>query len=225
MPPETNTGTDTDKAADPPKSKFTADRGWPGAFDGETLTRRNFMTSVALTAGGVATALFALPALGFAFGPILEKTNHRSLLDGGAVDDFTADTYTPIVVTNVSGIGEVGKILLYVRKNDTPTHNQHWPFVAISNRCAHLGCPVRYIDAARSFICPCHGGTYNFDGEVTGGPPVRPLDRFETFAIDGRVMIGERFSVNSQLERVPTRDPGQHVDGVWQILYPPRPTT
>jgi nitrite reductase/ring-hydroxylating ferredoxin subunit len=183
------------------------------------------MTGVALTAGGVASAMFALPALGFALGPLAEKTVHRSLLDAGLIDDFTDDKYVPVVVTTVPGIGEVGKILLYVRKNGNPTPEQKWPYVAISNRCAHLGCPVRYIDAARSFICPCHGGTYNFEGEVTGGPPVRPLDRFETFVVDGRVKIGERFSVNSQLERVPTRDAGEHVDGVWQILYPPRPTT
>ncbi|MGH2906562.1 MAG: ubiquinol-cytochrome c reductase iron-sulfur subunit [Solirubrobacterales bacterium] len=225
MPPETDTKKAADSAPKEQKSKFTSDRGWPGAFEGETLTRRSLMTGVALGAGGVASAMFALPALGFALGPLFEKTVHRSLLDAGAVEDFTADTYIPVVVTTVAGIGEVGKILLYVRKNDNPTPEQKWPFVAISNRCAHLGCPVRYINAARSFICPCHGGTYNFEGEVTGGPPVRPLDRFETFVVDGRVMIGERFSVNSQLERVPTRDAGEHVDGVWQILYPPRPTT
>ena len=34
--------------------------------------------------------------------------------------------------------------------------------------------------AAQRFICPCHGGVYDFDGKVAGGPPVRPLDRFYT---------------------------------------------
>lgn len=221
---ETKTSTEA-PAAKEKKSKFTADRGWPGAFEGETVTRRHFMTGVALGAGGLASAMFALPALGFALGPIFEKTEHRPLLDVGSVDDFTADTYTPQVVTTVAGIGEPGKILLYIRKNDNPTPEQKWPYIAISNRCAHLGCPVRYIEAAKSFICPCHGGTYGFEGEVTGGPPVRPLDRFETYVEGGRVLVGERFSVNSQLERVPTRDPGAHVDGFWQVLYPPRPTT
>ncbi|MBJ7353840.1 MAG: Rieske (2Fe-2S) protein [Thermoleophilaceae bacterium] len=225
MPPETDTKTSSADAAKPPKSKFTADRGWPGSFEGETVTRRSFMTGVALTAGGVASMMFALPALGFALGPLFEKTNHISLLDVGPVDEFPADTFVPQVVTTTAGIGEVGKTLVYIRKNDNPTPEQSWPFVAISNRCAHLGCPVRYIEAAKSFICPCHGGTYNFEGEVTGGPPVRPLDRFETYVQNGRVMLGARFSVNSQLERVPTRDPGEHVDGVWQVLYPPRPTT
>lgn len=206
------------------KSKYTADRGWPGAFQGETITRRSFMTGVGMAAGGVASAMFALPALGFALGPIFEKTDHRPWLDVGAEDDFNGDTYLPAVITTMAGIGQAGKTLVYIRKNTNPTKKQPWPYVAISTRCAHLGCPVRFIEAARSFVCPCHGGTYNYEGEVTGGPPVRPLDRFETKVEGGRVLVGERFSVNSQLERVPTRDPGAHVDGFWQVLYPPRPT-
>jgi len=48
------------------KSKYTADRMIPGAFEGETVTRRRFMTGTAHTAGAIAAASFALPALGFA---------------------------------------------------------------------------------------------------------------------------------------------------------------
>ena len=58
--------------------------------------------------------------------------------------------------------------------------------IAISTRCAHLGCPVRYVQAAGNFICPCHGGVYDFQGKVIGGPPVRPLDRFQTRVTGGR---------------------------------------
>lgn len=210
---------------DKQKSKFTADRGWPGAFEGETVSRRGFMTGVALGAGGVASAMFGLPALGFALGPIFEKTEHRALLDVGPEADFNPETYAPVVITTTAGIGEAGKTLLYIRKNAKPTKRQPWPYVAISTRCTHLGCPARYTEAARSFLCPCHGGTYDIEGRVTAGPPVRPLDRFETFVKNGRVFVGERFSVNSQMERVKTRDPGAHVDGLWKILYPPRPTT
>jgi hypothetical protein len=98
--------------------------------------------------------------------------------------------------------------------------------VAISTRCAHLGCPVRYIQASQKFVCPCHGGVYGYEGEVQGGPPVRPLDRFYTKVEAGRVLIGKRFSLNSQLERFPhPRDPSNHLDGLWQYLYPGRPTT
>ncbi|HEX5897394.1 MAG TPA: Rieske 2Fe-2S domain-containing protein, partial [Thermoleophilaceae bacterium] len=99
------------------------------------------------------------------------------------------------------------------------------PYVVISTRCAHLGCPVRYIQASQKFVCPCHGGVYGFQGQVEGGPPVRPLDRFYTRVTNGRVEVGDRFSLNSELERFAPRDPSNHLDGLWQYLYPSRPTT
>ena len=37
-----------------PKSKYTLDRGMPGAFEGETVTRRNLMNLTAQGAGSVA---------------------------------------------------------------------------------------------------------------------------------------------------------------------------
>ena len=88
-----------------------------------------------------------------------------------------------------------------------------------------LGCPVRYVQASERFICPCHGGVYQFDGKVAGGPPVRPLDRFETRVVKGRVQVGPRFSLDSHLHRFKVRDPSNHVDGLWQYIYPSRPTT
>ena len=51
-----------------PKSKYTADRGMPGAFEGETVTRRRFMTLTAHGAGALAAAAFTLPPLAFAVG-------------------------------------------------------------------------------------------------------------------------------------------------------------
>ena len=98
-------------------------------------------------------------------------------------------------------------------------------YIAVSNRCAHLGCPVRFVEAAGNFICPCHGGVYDFEGKVIGGPPVRPLDRFQTRVEGGQVELGPRYSVTSQLEPVRARDPGEFTGGIWEYLYPPRPST
>jgi hypothetical protein len=44
---------------------------FPGAFEGETVSRRRFMTVSANAAGAIAIAAFTLPALGFAIGPCL----------------------------------------------------------------------------------------------------------------------------------------------------------
>jgi menaquinol-cytochrome c reductase iron-sulfur subunit len=85
---------------------------------------------------------------------------------------------------------------------------------------------VRFVEAAGNFICPCHGGVYDFEGKVIGGPPVRPLDRFQTrLSPDGKVELGPRYSVTSQLEPVRARDPGEFTGGIWEYLYPPRPST
>ncbi|MBV9605402.1 MAG: Rieske 2Fe-2S domain-containing protein, partial [Solirubrobacterales bacterium] len=103
--------------------------------------------------------------------------------------------------------------------------DQYDHVIAISSRCVHVGCPVRYVAAARSFVCPCHGGVYDFRGVRSGGPPPRPLDRFYTLIRDGVVLLGPRFSVNDELRRFAPRAPGEPLDGIGQFLYPARLST
>ena len=209
------------------KSRYTADRGIAGAWEGETVTRRRVFEIGAQGVGGIAVAAFALPALGFALGPMFEDQLPDHYQDVGPERDFNPETYVPKVISIVPLVGEAGKTTIYVRRTDPvrDEKNKDQPYVAISTRCAHLGCPVRYVTASRRFICPCHGGVYGFQGEVTGGPPVRPLDRFYTKVEAGRVLVGPRFSLNSDLERFSPRDPSNHLDGLWQYLYPARPST
>ena len=200
----------------------------PGAFDGETVTRRRFMSGVTNGAGGVAALAFTLPALAFAVGPLFSREPFK-WQPVGTPRDFGEDTYTTKVVTIVQGIGNAGNTIAYMRKRnpaiDTEPEDQYNQYVALSSRCMHLGCPVRYVAAAQRFICPCHGGVYDFRGMVVGGPPVRPLDRFYTREHNGLVQVGPRYSVNSELHRFSPRDPGQPLDGIGQYLYPKRFST
>jgi Rieske Fe-S protein len=210
------------------KPRYTVDEGAAGAFEGETVTRRKFMTGTAMAAGGVASAAFLLPTLGFALGPQFEDSTADAWQDVGPEDDFDETKYVPKVMNLVADAGEAGKHTVYIRKFNPARDNKRnadLPYVAVSTRCAHLGCPVRYIQASKRFVCPCHGGVYDFEGAVDGGPPVRPLDRFYTRVKGGRVEVGERFSLNSELRRFSPRDPSNHLDGLWQYLYPSRPST
>jgi len=210
------------------QSKYTLDREMPGAFEGETVTRRRFMSASVHTTGGIAAAAFTLPALGFALGPVFSRVPFE-WQQIGVPSDFPNDTYVTKTITIVPGVGEVGKSIAYVRARnpsiDTEHEDQYNHFIALSSRCMHLGCPVRFTPAAGRFICPCHGGVYDFRGMVSGGPPVRPLDRFYTRQNNGVVEIGPRYSVNSELQRFSPRDPAEPLDGIGQFLYPKRFST
>ena len=210
------------------RSSSTRDRQLPGAFEGETVSRRRFMTGTAHMAGAIAAAAFTLPALGFAIGPVFDRASD-SWQRIGPLSRFTRVDYTPTVITIAPGIGEAGLSLAYVRRHnpafDGPVKDQYDRVIAISSRCVHVGCPVRWVAASESFICPCHGGVYDFVGRRIGGPPPRPLDRFYTLIRRGQVLVGPRFSVNNELRRFSPRDPGQPLDGIGQFLYPARFST
>jgi glycine/D-amino acid oxidase-like deaminating enzyme/nitrite reductase/ring-hydroxylating ferredoxin subunit len=48
---------------------------------------------------------------------------------------------------------------------------------AVSLRCTHLGCLLRFNGAERSWDCSCHGSRFDVDGAVLEGPATRPLPR------------------------------------------------
>jgi menaquinol-cytochrome c reductase iron-sulfur subunit len=207
---------------------LTYERLVPGAFDGETITRRRLMTGTAHGMGAIAAAAVGLPVLGFAFGPVFARSPDRWEVVGVA-SEFDDREFSRRVLTSSPGIGEAGKTTVYIRRRnpavDTEPEDRFNRFIAISSRCVHVGCPVNYVPAAERFICPCHGGVYDIRGIRTGGPPPRPLDRFYTRVVAGQLEIGPRFSVNSELKRFSPRDPGEALDGIGQYLYPPRLTT
>ncbi len=52
-------------------------------------------------------------------------------------------------------------------------------FKAISTTCTHLGCKAYWEPDNNRFFCPCHDGVFDVNGNVTSGPPPRPLDRYD----------------------------------------------
>ena len=62
-------------------------------------------------------------------------------------------------------------------------------WVALYQRCVHLGCTVPFRDDCVSFKCPCHGSHYNADGEYLDGPAPRSLDRFAMSFSSGNVIV------------------------------------
>jgi Rieske Fe-S protein len=50
---------------------------------------------------------------------------------------------------------------------------------AVSLRCTHLGCLLRFNGAETSWDCSCHGSRFDVDGTVLEGPAGTPLPRKE----------------------------------------------
>jgi hypothetical protein len=81
------------------------------------------------------------------------------------------------------------------------------------------------------FGCPCHGGQYDTEGNRTAGPPVRALDRYDFEIKNGHIILLSTYSVShvegtgaqAKIHKYKEVGPGEHVDGVEQILYPLNP--
>jgi cytochrome b6-f complex iron-sulfur subunit len=103
----------------------------------------------------------------------------------------------PVSTGGFGGVVNAGKVDDFLR--GSVTHNQSGRFylvrmedggfLAIWQKCTHLGCSVPYVEAENQFHCPCHGSLYSQLGEVQGGPAPRPLDLFPVTIKDGQVFV------------------------------------
>lgn len=62
-------------------------------------------------------------------------------------------------------------------------------FLAVYNRCPHLGCPVNWNAVTNKFICPCHASHFNYLGDFESAPVPRALDLFGVRIEAGQVLV------------------------------------
>ncbi len=87
---------------------------------------------------------------------------------------------SPVVAPND---GDSAKVACWVRRIDESK------LQVFAVNCAHLGCPVRWFQQSRLFMCPCHGGVYYEDGSRASGPPPRGLFEYPWKVVGGRLLI------------------------------------
>ncbi len=68
--------------------------------------------------------------------------------------------------------------------------NHRGSLYVLSPVCTHLGCLVNWHRKKQQFLCPCHGGRYDIEGKVLGGPPPKPLTRLPLKIQKGKLQIG-----------------------------------
>jgi Rieske Fe-S protein len=141
---------------------------------------------VALNAA--AGILFAVPVVGYIFGPSKRKEMKKELawITLGSLTQFPEGetrlaTYRNPFVRPWDG--DTGDIPCWVRRIAA----DQWQVFAIN--CTHLGCPVRWFPQSGLFLCPCHGGAYYADGARASGPPPRGLFQYDYKIENGQLWI------------------------------------
>jgi menaquinol-cytochrome c reductase iron-sulfur subunit len=214
----------------------------------ERYPRSVFLEMSTLGVGGLIGAIVTLPALGFMIAPAFVGQEYDDV-DLGPLTNFPEDQFVIATFKSKKDEGSVGRRTAFVRNNGVK--NEVPSFTIISNRCAHLGCPTQPqglpgkakevesssgtvtiipVASVSGFQCPCHGGAYDDEGNRTAGPPVRALDRYEFLIREGNLVLGKPYSVgkvigksaDAKIEAYRVADPGQHVDGPEEYLYPPK---
>ena len=146
--------------------------------------RRKFLLTAGLGASAIGGATVVLPTVTFMLAPMFqpEQAVWRDVGDVGAfnIGDTVLVHYKDPSSLPWSGV--TANTASWLRRDSAEK------FTAFSVNCTHLGCPVRWIDTAGLFMCPCHGGVYYKDGTVAAGPPPLPLPRYHA-RVDGKTRL------------------------------------
>ena len=50
---------------------------------------------------------------------------------------------------------------------------------AVKPVCTHMGCAIKWNKDENTWDCTCHGSRFDYEGNVLGGPALKPLERLE----------------------------------------------
>lgn len=195
------------------------------------LSRRRFLRRSMLAVWGVSTVASVAGALNFLY-PTLSGQFGAALTVGKKAefppakpDAFKIDEagvfHKPVARTYVVHLAKDTQFALQdaTARNDEmdiqwmvkdPADGSYW--LALYQKCVHLGCTVPFRNDCVSFKCPCHGSHYNVDGGYLDGPAPRSLDRFQV-NFQGDDVVVNTGMINSTV---------QHPDATTRLI--PAPT-
>jgi len=95
--------------------------------------------------------------------------------------NFTLDlTAAANAALNASGGSVIQNNVIVIRTGATT-------FSALSILCTHQGCTLSFVSATSEMVCPCHGGTFDINGNVVSGPPPSALTKYTT-SLSGHIL-------------------------------------
>jgi cytochrome b6-f complex iron-sulfur subunit len=204
-------GTDLVRAAAPPPAPWV-----PPDEDTLGVTRRQFFNrsitvlfAFGLSAFGAAVVAFLWPKLSGGFGSKIAVGRANDVVESiGAGEGFFYLPEGRAWITQFPAEGLAKAEAAYA----APVYEgMASGFVALYQKCPHLGCRVPECKSSQWFECPCHGSQYNRVGEKKGGPAPRGMDHFAV-TVEGGVVTVDTGTV---FEGAPigTNTTGQEAEG------------
>ncbi|WOO41682.1 ubiquinol-cytochrome c reductase iron-sulfur subunit [Rubellicoccus peritrichatus] len=147
--------------------------------------RRNFMLKFGMGLNVAAGAMIGIPIIGYLFSAF-KKESPQVWISLGAVDQFEVGKIKMATYVNPGAKpwdGKSSDIPCWVRRKSKTE------FQIFAINCTHLGCPVRWFEESKLFLCPCHGGAYYENGDHAAGPPPRGLYEYENRIVKNELQV------------------------------------
>ena len=172
----------------------------------QRVSRRRFLRRSTSAVGGVAATASVAGALYMLYPSLVGQF--------GGVIDLGPKANFPVAPPDKFGLGQAGvfyqalakaflvhlaaethylltgsqfESLLAEESFTRDTDGSYW--LALYQRCTHLGTTVAFRNDCVSFKCPSHGSHYNCDGEYLDGPAPRSMDRFPLSLQNERIVV------------------------------------
>jgi len=150
------------------------------------LNRRDFVKIVGTFLGSIMGMVTGLPLIGYVISPALKTPKMDDWVSLGALDSYLVGSpgFFSFTRTRVNGwektVNAYGVFVLRKNKDDLNV---------FSDICTHQSCRIKWHEDIQEYVSPCHDGHFDIDGNVTYGPPPRPLDQYEFKIEDGEILI------------------------------------
>ncbi|HET9795552.1 MAG TPA: Rieske 2Fe-2S domain-containing protein [Thermoanaerobaculia bacterium] len=94
------------------------------------------------------------------------------------------------IVVASSDLAGGRRVTVMVGENPVEVFREESGVTARLLRCTHTGCVVKWEPASRRYLCACHDGRFDENGNPVAGPPPYPL-RLVPAIVDGeRIVVG-----------------------------------
>jgi Rieske Fe-S protein len=216
--------------------------------DAEQFPRSVLLERATLGLGAVVAFAVALPATGVALLPSLVGRRRRPV-DLGPTSAFPEGKFVIASFVSDPQAGEVSRRAAFIRNNGIAGNVPS--FTILFSRCTHVGCPTQpngpvlmeqhKLERTRNgevglvptlpaggFGCPCHGSQFDTEGNRTAGPAPRALDRYQFSIRNGRLWLGDIYSVShvdgkgalARIHAFKRLGDGEPATGPESVLYP-----